>query len=71
MTQIKKKCFAALAALAMAVCAFADAKTDALINATRNNDTAEVSRLIKSGADVNAKNEYGWNAHIRALIQIL
>ena len=40
MTQIKKKCFAALAALTMAVCAFADAKTDALINAARNNDTA-------------------------------
>ncbi len=59
---MKKKCFAVLAAMALATAAFADAKSDALMEAARNNNVAEVARLIQAGADVNARGRTGYTA---------
>ncbi len=45
-----------LLCLAVASCA----RNNALIDAARKGDTATVSRLLNSGANVNAQNNGGW-----------
>ena len=37
-----------------------------LLSAAKAGDTAKVKRLLKKGADVSAKNEYGWTALMKA-----
>ncbi len=59
---MKKKWLAVLAAMALATAAFADAKSDALLEAAINNNVAEVARLIQAGADVNARDRIGYTA---------
>ena len=58
-----KRTLAALALCAAVVAgAFADAKSDALLRATDENNVAEALRLIKAGADVNARGYAGSTA---------
>ena len=49
-----------------ALSAHADAMGDALIEAAKTNNAAEVRRLIASGADVNAMSLYGGTALMSA-----
>lgn len=51
-----KKNFAAIAlCIAASLCAFADWKSDMLPEEAKNNNAAEVARLIKSGADIRSE----------------
>ena len=60
---MKKGTLATLALCAvMAASVFADAKSDALLRATQNNNAAEAIRLINAGADVNATTKDGQTA---------
>ena len=72
---MKQKTIIAISALAlcpMAACAFADEKLNALIDAAQNNNVAEVTQLIKAGADVDVTDENGktvlmWAAEHKAI----
>ena len=48
--------------IAANLCAFADWKSDALMEEAKNNNVAEVARLIKAGVDVNARDDGNYTA---------
>ena len=51
-----------IAALALCALVVSCKKADLLFEAVSNNNTKEVDRLIKAGADVNATDDYGETA---------
>lgn len=57
-----KGLIAAFVLCAAVVSAHAGGKEDALFAAAKDNDAAEILRLVKTGADVNAKNDAGFTA---------
>lgn len=65
---LKKAALAAVLCVAAAVSLHATGNGDALIQAVKNNDSAKAQQLIKSGANVNAKDESGMTVLMYAVM---